>query len=277
MKMRIKKILSRVIIVILLIIAVYFGAGLNISEDQSDCEIMAPYAPNVDANYSILDFSEKYRLTPNKFGFRRKLVVKTDSVLIQRVGGPPKSNAYYGVYADKELKKPIESANFKWLYRDGSFEEGLTDEVPYDKKKDGIIVLKAGTYYTAVYTNLAFDEFEAYYLSYICPLTEKCKLDEGKEAFFYAIEDEQKNTFEILPNKQGRIKITTNIVNEGKVALYDENHKLVSRKSATSGKFITICFDAKRGKRYYAEISNLSTDREADFMYVYSIKYKYIK
>ena len=94
---------------------------------------------------------------------------------------------------------------------------------------------------------------------------------------FFVLDANAQFVSNFLPNKQGRIKITTNIVNEGKVALYDENHKLVSRKSATSGKFITICFDAKRGKRYCAEISNLSTDREADFMYVYSIKYKYIK
>lgn len=73
MKMHIKKVLSRAILVVLLIFTVYFGLGLNISEEPSDCEIMAPYAPDVDANYGILDFSEKYRLTLTNSAFEENL------------------------------------------------------------------------------------------------------------------------------------------------------------------------------------------------------------
>ena len=66
------------------------------------------------------------------------------------------------------------------LYRDGDFEEGKTDTVPYDEKKDGIVILEPGTYYAAVYTPSFFEDFEASYLSYICPLNQQGELRENE-------------------------------------------------------------------------------------------------
>lgn len=270
-----KKVLIVVVPLMLLIIVVYFGFGLNISGKTYDCELMKPLPAGEDARHRTLDFSFKTRLGTNKFGFRKKLVVKKDSVLVQQVSGPPKSNAYYGVFRDKELKEPIEIVDFKWLYRDGPFEEGLTDEVPYDEKKDGIVILKAGTYYAAVYTSSPFGDFEATYLSDICPLNEKCKLAEGKKEPFYVVKDDQKNTFEIVADRQGIIKITTNIRTQGTMKIYDESRKILYQRSAkvNSDKPITIRFDAEDRRRYYAEVSGIEADKETELMYLYSIKY----
>lgn len=273
-----KKMVIGAVVLILILTLIYFESGQHISDQTPNCKLLEPLPAETLAHYRDLDFSDKTRLSPNKFGFRRKLVISEDSIVIQQVGGPSNSNAYYGIYRDEELKEPVEAADFAWLYRDGDFEEGKTDTVPYDEKKDGIVVLEPGTYYAAVYTKSPFDDFEATYLSYICPLNEWCKLREDESKKFYVIKEGQKNTFEIRSKKEGKVRLKTNIYNQGTIKIYDGNRVLLDKKTArkNSEEPITVIFNAEKEQTYYVEIEDCEISTDAFMMYLYEIKYTFI-
>ncbi len=273
-----KKVIKGSVVLIVIMTVLYFGTGQHISDETPDCELMKPLPAETLAHFRELDFSDKTRLSPNKFGFRKKLVIREDSIVTQEVGGPSKANSYYGIYRDEELKDPVEVVDFTWLYRDGDFEEGKTETVPYDEKKDGIIVLEPGTYYAAVYTESLFEDFTASYLSYICPLNERSELNENEVKKFYVIKEDQKNTFEIKSNKKGKVRIKTNIFNQGTVSIYDENIVLLCKKSGrkTSDKPVTAVFPVGKGESYYVEIENGEISTDAFEMYLYKIQYTYI-
>lgn len=256
----------------------YFGTGQHISDESPDCALLKPLPAETFAHFRELDFSDKTRLSPNKFGFRKKLVISEDSIVTQQAGGPPKKNAYYGIYRDEALKEPVEAVEFTWLYRDGDFEEGKTDTVPYDEKKDGIVVLAPGTYYAAVYTESIFEDFTASYLSYICPLNERSQWNENEVKKFYVIKEDQKNTFEISAKKDGKVRIKTNMFNQGTVSIFDESKALLCQKSGrkTSDKPVTVVFPAEKGQTYYVEIENGEISTDAFETYLYKIQYAYI-
>lgn len=146
------------------------------------------------------------------------------------------------------------------------------------KKKDGIVILEPGTYYAAVYTKNPFDDFEANYLSYICPLNEQSKLRENEIKNFYVIKEGQKNTFEISIKEEGNVRIKINIFNQGTISIYDENRNLLNRETArkSSDKPITVILNVEKEHTCYAEIENCEISRDAFMMYLYEIKYAFI-
>lgn len=268
-----KKIIKGAIVLTAIIAFFYFGTGQHISDDSPDCKAMEPLSVDTFAHFRTLDFSNKTRLTSNKFGFRKKLVIEEVSIVTQDVGGAPDSSAYYGIYRDEQLREPVEEVDFNWLYRDGAFEEGKTDTVPYDEKKDGIVILEPGTYYAAVYTPSFFEDFEASYLSYICPLNQQGELRENETKKFYVVEEGQKNTFTFKSEKNGEVKITINIYSQGTMKIYDDDGVLLQRKTAkkNTGKPLTLTFHGKKDHTYRIEIEDCEVSNDANYMYLYKI------
>jgi len=276
-----KKVIKGGVILIVILIVLFSRTERYVSDETPECELMKPLPVETDAHYRELDFSDKTILSPNKYGFRKKLVIDEDSIVIQQVGGSPaysKTDTYYGIYRDEKLKEPIEEVDFMWQYRDGPFEEGLTDTIPYDEKKDGIVVLEPGTYYAAVYTKAVLEDFTASYLSYICPLNERSELGENEVKKFYVVKEDQKNTFTISPEKSGRVRVEIAPYNQGTVSIYDESRGLLCKKSVDedSDEPLTVVFPVEKGQTYYAEIEDGIISTDSWFMDLYEIKYTYI-
>ena len=271
-----KKMIAAFVVLALLIVAGFFGFGFHISKETPECKLMEPLPVGKTSPSKEISFSDKTRISPRKFGFQKKIVVKEPSIVLLEVGGYTESG-YYGIYRDAFIQKPVEEVPFTWEYRNGGFEEGAVEYIPNEESKDGIVILEPGTYYAAVYTKNPFDDSVVSYLSYIAPFNEEGELKEDESKNFYAVKEGQKNTFEIISRKKGEIRIATNIFNQGTVSVFDKNKVLLNKKKATknSDKPITLIFNADKEQTYYVEIEDCEISRCAYDVYLYEIKYKF--
>ncbi len=76
-----KKVIKWSVVLTVIMTVLYFGTGQHISDETPDCELLKPLPAETLAHFRELVFSDKTRLSPNKFGFRKKLVIKEGIML----------------------------------------------------------------------------------------------------------------------------------------------------------------------------------------------------
>ncbi len=272
-----KCVITAIVLLALLTVAGFFGFGFHISKETPDCRLMEPISVGKFSRAEEIDFSNKTRISLRKFGFRKKIVVKEPSILLLEVSGGRKSG-YFGIYKDAELRKPVEEVPFTWESRNGGAEEGTAEYIPNNEGKDGIVILEPGTYYAAVYTKNPFDDYVVSYLTYVGPLNEKGMLWENKSKNFYVVKEGQKNTFKIISRKDGKVRIKTNLFNQGTVRVYDEHNVLLNKKDAVKNSHnpVTVTFNAEKGQTYYVEMENCEISNCVYNMYLHEIRYTFL-
>lgn len=268
-------------LIALIVITIYSIKILSMSFDVPECDKLTPIPAEGTSSPDImrLNFNEKTVITFGKYGFRKKIVVEEPCIIIQDASGPKTDHAYFGIFEDEELNNPIEIVDFTWLYKDGAFEEGEMDEKPYDENRDGIIVLQPGTYYAAIYSTSPFDDFEALYASSYCPLNLNVTMEEGKTVNFYCIKDDQVNTLKIQADREGRIRIATNLISEGILEIFDDKGIRIARHETdvNGDQRVSAYLDVKKGHQYEVKISELPPEKEPYLMFLYTVKYQYIR
>lgn len=277
MNIKKKRIIQRSIGIVLLVAFLFFGTGMHISGDVQNCEKLKPLPTETSASYRKLDFSEKERISPNKFGFRQEIKVKEPSVVLLEIGGSTKYG-YFGIYQDKNLQQAIEEIPFTWGYRNGGYEEGVAEYIPNEKGKDGIVLLQPGTYYIAVFTKKPFDSGEISYLSYIHPLNERCQLSEGENQTFYVVKEKQKNVLHFTADNDGKVKVSTNICFSGSMDVYDKQGRLLKQVVAKpeDKEPLSMVISVEKNHTYTVEISDLELIYDAFQIDLNRVKYEYI-
>lgn len=270
------------LLIIIAIAAICAGKVLFLSFDVSDCKSLEPQFIAGDSTFRHLDMSEKKRLAFRKYGFRKKIVVDDPTVVTQYAEpyGMELSDGYFGIFRDKDLTKPVEAVDFKWMYRDADFEEGKASEIPYDEKKDGIILLLPGTYYAAVYSTNPFAAYEIAYLSLTCPYNGFCQLQEGQTEYFCIVKENQKNTFSLSLTQGESVRITTNLYVNGTVKLYEPDGTMikVKRASEAAEQPVQVEFAARSTGIYTVEVSEIEKSREDAYdVMMYHIKYEHLE
>ena len=265
----------------LVVIAIYSVKILSMGFDVTECDKMSPVpvSENPSPAYRTLNFDKKRAISIGKYGFRKKIIVDEPCIITQSIGGPKKSNAYFGIFKDEKLENPIEIVDFQWLYKDASFEEGEADKPLYDEKRDGIIVLQPGTYYAGIYSTSPFADFEASYVSSYCPLNQDAVIKEKEAVNFYCIKEDQVNKLRIIPDQDGIIRIKTDIYNEGILTIFDGKGERIAHcaADASSKQPIKIYLRVNKGEEYSMYISDLLSGKESDDMYLYSVRYHYVR
>lgn len=268
-------------LIALIVITIYGIKILSMGFDVSECDQLAPIPAekSSSSDYLELDLDAKTVITLGKYGFRKKITVEEPCIITQSVGGPYTSHAYFGIFEDEALDRPVEIVDFTWLYKDGPFEEGETDEIPYDKNRDGIIVLQPGIYYAAVYSTSPFDDSDVSYKSYYCPLNLNVTMEEGKAVNFYCIKDDQVNKLKIQADRDGRIRIATNLISEGLLEIFDDKGTRIARHETDDDRDqrVSAYLDVKKGQYYEVKISELPPGKEPEYMFLYTVKYQYIR
>lgn len=267
-------------LIVLIVITIYSIKIISIGFDVPECDKMSPVTVSEFStpDSMTLDFSKKKAISIRKYGYRKKITVEEPCIITQSVSGPKTSNAYFGIFKDKELKEPVEIVDFTWLYKDDAYEEGEVDEKPYDKARDGIIVLQPGTYYAGIYSTSPFADFEALYESTYCPLNEDAVMEEGEAVNFYCIEAGQVNMLRIKPAKDGKILIKTNIFHKGALDILDDGGRQLAHHVAdpSSDQPMKVYLNVNKGKNYVVKISGLPPAKEIIDLFVYAIKYRYV-
>lgn len=263
-----------IIVVLILIIGSMQYKDKGDSGNYMDCDALMPMEVTVKAFEShdwvseMLDFQEKGKIAPGKYGLVKEFIVDEELYFTQTIlASHEMKNVIYGVYEDQQLDIPVDQVKLK-----DNFKAKIADEKgkPFTVDDGVETLLDPGKYYLAVYTTKKNDDFELEYSSWYGKTARNSKLNADETLMYTVVEENQANKFTIKPNKTGKIVVDVND-HCSEVQLLDSSGNLIDQSYGT---LVTIdgeykdqpCiaeFDVIKGNQY---ILNVVSSKEPDIM-----------
>lgn len=187
----------------------YVYLSYSIDNQVPQCKELSPrtrpLAPAKDLSEGTLeieeklDFSQKKRIGWKKYGFRKKIEVKQNTIFYQGiVENLGQEHLFYGVYKDSQLKKIVAEVSMKYfLEASAAIEMGAPEEDYPDYGPGHTVALKPGTYYLAVYSTAPTEKQTILFESWQANMDTELTLTAGKWGYFFSAGNGHKTYFRI--------------------------------------------------------------------------------
>lgn len=227
------------------------------STDTQDYDLLAPTKAADHLEDVNLDFRNFTVISEGKFGLRKKLVVKEETLIRQYMRVDDMPFLHYGIYRDEDLSQPVQEVDIGYnMDAYAVMEEGGSLEDFPDYLNGFFIKLKPGTYYMGVYTTEPRDKQRI--VEYVCEyavIKSEIALVPGEKMTCTLPCDAPYVYLKLQPSSE-KIQVSSE-AHSGTLQLHDENKTPLSMTiSALKHKPLTAEFSVEAGKTYFVKLEN---------------------